>query len=73
MPLLRFERWVLGNEDKCCVVTTRGTHSRRLACLRPHVLRAYCNFKSKQANSITLFVRRPSNQYNLYDSEDNKK
>ena len=30
-------------------------HSRRLACIRSHVLRAYCNFESKQANSITLF------------------
>ena len=28
MPLLRFERWVLGNEDKCCVVTQRAAHIR---------------------------------------------
>ena len=55
-----------------CCDKTRGTNSRRLACLRPHVLCAYYNFKSKQANPITLFVRRPSNQYNLYDSENNK-
>ena len=32
-----------------------------LACLRSHVLRAYCNFESKQASSITLFGRRPNN------------
>ena len=36
------------------------SRSRRLACLRSHVLRAYCNFDSKQAISITLFERRPS-------------
>ena len=39
--------------------------SRRLlvyfACLRSHVFRAYCNFESKQAISITLFGRRPNN------------
>ena len=33
--------------------TSRGRHSRRLlvylACLRSHVLRAYCNFESKRA------------------------
>ena len=29
--------------------------------LRSHVLRAYCNFESKQANLITLFGRRPNN------------
>ena len=47
-----------------CRDTARGRHSRRLACLRSHVLRAYCNkhFESKQANSITLFGRRPNNQ-----------
>ena len=44
-----------------CCDTARGRHSRRLACLRSHVLRAYCNFESKQANSITLFGRRPNN------------
>ena len=32
-----------------------------LACLRPHVLRAYFNFESKQAISVTLFGRRPNN------------
>ena len=32
-----------------CRDTSRGRHSRRLACLRSHVLRAYCNFESKQA------------------------
>ena len=36
------------------------SRSRRLACLRSHVLRAYRNFESKQAISITLFGRRPS-------------
>ena len=29
-----------------CRYTSRGTHSRRLACLRSHLLRAYCNFES---------------------------
>ena len=32
-----------------------------LACLRSHVLRAYFNFESKQAISVTLFGRRPNN------------
>ena len=46
-------------EDKCCVVTHCAADIRvawlvYLACLRSHVLRAYCNFESKQANSITL-------------------
>ena len=54
--------WDVRNEDKCCN-TARGSHSRRLACLRSHVLRAYCNFESKQANSITLFGRRPNNKF----------
>ena len=31
-----------------------------LDCLRSNVLRAYCNFESKQAISITLFGRRPN-------------
>ena len=58
--------WVVCNEDKCCVVTQRAVDIRVswlvcLACLRSHVLRAYCNFESKQANSITLFGRRPNN------------
>ena len=44
-----------------CRDTSRGRLSRRLACLRSHTLRAYCNFKSKQAISITLFGRRPNN------------
>ena len=59
--------WVVCNEDKCCVVTQRAADIRVswlvcLACLRSHVLRAYCNFESKQANSITLFGRRPNNK-----------
>ena len=54
--------WVVCNEDKCCVVTERGRHSRCLACLRLHVLRAYCNFESKQASSITLSGPRPNNK-----------
>ena len=45
-----------------CRDTSRGRLSRRLACLRSHALRAYCNFKSKQAISITLFGRRPNNK-----------
>ena len=59
--------WVVRNEGKCCVVTQRGADIRvawllYLACLRSHVLRAYCNFESKQANSTTLFGRRPNNK-----------
>ena len=38
-----------------CCDTPHSRHSRRLACLLSHVLCAYCNFESKQANSITLF------------------
>ena len=43
----------------------RGRYSRRLACLQLHVFRAYCNFESKQGNSITLFGRRPNNKEEL--------
>ena len=57
--------WVVCNEDKCCVVTERGRHSRCLACLRLHVLRAYCNFESKQASSITLSGPRPNNKWTI--------
>ena len=39
-----------------------------LACLPSHVLRAYCNFESKQANSITLFGRRPNKKESLNTS-----
>ena len=51
------------NEHKCCVVTHRTADFRvawlvYLACLRSYVLRAYCNFESKQAIAITLFGRR---------------
>ena len=58
--------WVVCNEDKWCVLTQRVADVRvawllYLASLRSHVLRAYCNFESKQANSITLFGRRPNN------------
>jgi len=54
------------NAHKRCVVTHRAADIRvaRLVLnsyLRSHVLRAYCNFESKQANLITLFVRRPNN------------
>ena len=42
-----------------CRATSRSRHSHRLVCLlgflRSHVLRAHCNFESKQAISITLF------------------
>ena len=56
---------VVCNEDKCSVATQRAADIRvawlvYLACLRSHVLRAYCNFESKQANSITLFERHPN-------------
>ena len=36
-----------------------------LACLPSHVLCAYCNFESKQANSITLFGRGPNKKESL--------
>ena len=47
--------WVVCNEDKCCVVTQRAAVIRvvwivYVACLRSHVLRAYCNFESNQPN-----------------------
>ena len=35
----------------------------RLQVLRSQVLRAYCNFESKQTISITLLGRRPNNKY----------
>ena len=37
-----------------CRDTSRSRLSHRLACLRSHVLRAYCNFESKQVISIFL-------------------
>ena len=50
--------WVTCNEDKCCVVdTARGRHSRRSAYLLYLFMRSYCNFESKQGNSITLLGR----------------
>ena len=59
--------WDVRNKDKCCVVTHRLVDIRvawlvYLASLSSHVLRAYCNFESKQATSITLFGRRPNNK-----------
>ena len=36
------------------------SRSRHFFCLSSHVLRAYCNFDSKQSISITLFGRCPS-------------
>ena len=57
-----------------CRDKSHGRHSTHvtrlvyLACLRSHVLRAYYNFESKQAISITLFGRRPnSNNYSKID------
>ena len=55
--------WDVCNEDKCCVVThcvadIRVAWILYLDCLRSHVLRAYCNFESKQTISITRFGRR---------------
>ena len=41
-----------------CRETSRSRHSRRLACLPSHVLRAYWNFESKQAMTTSLFGRR---------------
>ena len=49
------------NAHKCCVVTHRAADIDLNSCLRSHVLRAHCNFESKQANLITLFGRRPNN------------
>ena len=54
------------NAHKCCVVTHRAADIRVAlldlnSCLRSHVLRAHCNFESKQANLITLFGQRPNN------------
>ena len=46
-----------------CTSRSRGKHSRRLVCLRSHVLRAYCNFESKQTISSTLFGRRSNNEF----------
>ena len=43
-----------------CTSRSRGRYSRRLACLRSHVLRAYGNFESKRAISITLFGLSPN-------------
>ena len=42
--------WGVCIDDKCCVVTQRAAVIRvdwivYLACLRSHVLRAYCNFE----------------------------
>ena len=42
------------------IVTVRSRHLCHLACLCSHVLRAYCNFESKQAYLITLFGRHPN-------------
>ena len=67
--------WLVCNEDKCCAVTQRAADIRvawlvYLACLRPHVLRAYCNFESKQANSISLSGRRPNNKVLIFPLEN---
>ena len=52
--------WVACNEDKCCVVT-HGAADIRVAWLVTFArIRAYCNFESKQANSITLFGPHPN-------------
>ena len=48
-----------------CCDTARSRHSRRSACLRSHVLRAYCNCESKEANSITRFGRGPNKKHLL--------
>ena len=54
-------RAILPSWFSACTSGSRGRHSRRLACLRSHVLRAYCSFESKQAISITLFGQRSKN------------
>ena len=43
-----------------CKSRSRGRYWRLLACLHSLVLRAYCNFESKRAISITLFGRGPN-------------
>ena len=43
-----------------CTSRSCGRYLRHLACLHSYVLRAYCNFESKRAFSITLFGRRPN-------------
>ena len=45
--------WDVRNEDNCCVVTYHAVDICvgwlvYLVCLPSHVLRAYCNFESKQ-------------------------
>ena len=52
-----------------CSDTSRGRQSRCLA-LRSHELRAYCNFESKQAISITLFGRRLNNNILIIPTPD---
>ena len=58
-----------------CRDTSCGRNSSRvawrvyLACFRLYALRAYCNFKSKQAISITLFGRRSNNNFSPQSSE----
>ena len=54
--------WQICLPSVICGDTTRGRHSSYLVCLRSHVLRANCNFESKQANSIALFGPRPDNK-----------
>ena len=51
--------WEVCNEDKCCVVTQGAADIHvawlvYLACSRSHVLRAHCNFESKQAKTSEL-------------------
>ena len=43
-----------------CKSRSRGRYWRLLVCLHSLVLRAYCNFESKRAISITLFGRGPN-------------
>ena len=68
MYLVSSKKFVFYCRFVCCALsvrdTVRGRHSRLLPCSRSHVLRAYCKFESKQANSITLFGPRPNN--NIY-------
>ena len=51
--------WEVCNVDKCCVVTQGAADIHvawlvYLACSRSHVLRAHCNFESKQAKTSEL-------------------
>ena len=49
-----------------CTSCSRVKKARRFARLRSHVLRAYCNFESKQAISKTKFGRRSNDNLAIH-------